>query len=191
MDYVATCPRTYFAHTQPEAFFMQRKMIEDCRRTGSSQAFFGPNNITHEGKNTYWAYLVSRRAFAHSEITRFVNYLGVQDFKIKRFHADQFEKERGSLVILRALVEAKDGEVVCDERARNIESHLKRVKYLDDDVLLAYERLHPTFSLEECEILMALGTMIYGPLNKDLPFAYTLDRLRQTIMTPEHASIGK
>merc|ERR1719510_788680 len=101
---------------------------------------------------------------------------------------DQF-KDR--VVVLRALVDPPQKAKLSKEKIKDMEATMQRLKYLDDDVLLAYERRFPEFTIEQSEILMTLATMIYGPLNKDLPFAFTLEKLQQTIMTPEHAPIGK
>jgi len=192
MNHVLNCPRPYLAHTQPEAFFIHKKMIEDVRATGNAQARVIHNKFTPTDQpNTYWTYLISPNVFAHSEMLRFVNYLGVQKFNIIRFHMDQMKKERGGLVILRALVEEPPTVQMNEETIQYMENTMARLKYIDDDVLLAYERRYPEFTLEQCEVLLSLGTMIYGPLNKDLPFAFTLDRLQQTIMTPEHSVLGK
>lgn len=189
---VLKCPRPYLAHTQPEAFFIHRKMIEKVWETGNAQAHFMRNDFTAtDESSTYWTYLISPNVFAHSEMLRFVNFLGIENFTILRFHMDQMMKERGGLVILRALVQAPPGIEMSDKISRDVERTLSRLKYIDDDVLLAYERRFPEFTLEQCEVLLTLGTMIYGPLNKDLPFAFTLDRLQQTIMTPEHSVLGK
>jgi glutamate dehydrogenase len=192
LDHVASCPRPYLLHTQPEAFFIHKRMIEEVAATGNAKAKFLENQFTPTDQpRTYWMYLISPNVFAHSEMLRFVNYLGIQNFNIIRFHMDQMKEERGVMVILRALVQPPPDVEVTQDFTRNFESTLSRLKYVDDDVLLAYERRFPEFTLEQCEILLTLGTMIYGPLNKDLPFAFTLDRLQQTIMTPEHSVLGK
>merc|ERR1719204_1923026 len=192
LDHVASCPRPYLLHTQPEAFFIHKRMIEEVIATGDAKAKFIENQFTPTDQSrTYWMYLISPNVFAHSEMLRFVNYLGIQNFNIIRFHMDQMKQERGGMVILRALVQPPPDVEVTKDFTRNFESTLARLKYLDDDVLLAYERRFPEFTLEQCEILLTLGTMIYGPLNKDLPFAFTLDRLQQTIMTPEHTQLSR
>merc|ERR1719394_550661 len=103
MEYVSSCPKSYLAHTTPEAFFIHKNMIDAVRKSGNSQSHFRANDETST-RPTYWCYLASPKCYAHSEMLRFVNFLGVQDFKIERFHMDQFMEERGGLVVLRALV---------------------------------------------------------------------------------------
>jgi len=189
IEHCLSCPSTYLAHTQPEAFFIHKEMLHDVRTLKNNRARVISNSFTDtDPYSTYWIYLSSYDVFAHSEMKRFVNYIGVQGFNIRRFHMDQFKDK---VVVLRALVDPPSRAKLSQEKIKEMEATLERLKYLDDDVLLAYERRFPEFSIEQSEILMTLATMIYGPLNKDLPFAFTLEKLQQTIMTPEHSTLGK
>jgi hypothetical protein len=62
-----------------------------------------------------------------------------------------------------------EGMELTDEVCRKFENSIKRLKFLDDLTLMHYEKRYPRFSVQQCEIMTAIGNMIYGVINKDLP----------------------
>jgi len=186
IDYVLSCPSTYVKFTPAKAFFIHKEMVKSVRGTEKCAAKVLQNSFTEDGGA--WAYLVSTDVFPHSEIGRIVDLMAAYDLHIDRFHMDQLP---GNVCILRALInEQGAGADLSTEVMEKIEGQLKRLKFLDHGITQWYEKQHPNIiSLDQAEVVLTLANMIYGPLNKELPYAFTLERLEHTVMMPEHANL--
>jgi len=193
VEYIKQCPSTYVKFTPKEAFYIHKKMVHEVEGTEKCVAKVVKNTFTNEPhlQDSYWFYLVSTDVFAHSEMSRFVNFLAAHGLNIVRFHMDQLP---GNMCILRALISPgvdADGvaKELTEEKTQTLERQMTRLKFLDDAVLQWYERCFPHMKLVQAEIIQTLANMIYGPLNKELPYAFTLERLENTVMMPEHANL--
>jgi len=191
-DHMLSCPYSYLKFTPPKAYFdqlgMMNEVIESQYTRSVGKMVF--NSLSDEG-NTYWAYLCSPQVFSQSEMSRFMDFFGVEGFQIVRFHMDQMGAEDGQLVLSRALLIPPEGMEMTNEKMEELESNLRRLKFLDDHVFQWYEMCHPQWSLIECEVLHCLANLVFGPLNKDLPHAFTLDRLRDNLCMEEHRGLSK
>lgn len=186
-EYIKSCPSSYLEHTPPAVFFIHKELIAQVDEENVVCSLI-PNTFTDD-PGTHWCYVITPNVFAHSEMTRLVNYLGVKGFKIQRFHMNQFREASGGMVVQRLLLKPPKDMELTDDVCRKFECSMRRLKFLDDQTLMHYEKRYPRFTLQQCEIMTAIGNMIYGVINKDLPYAFTLDRLHQVVMMPEHEKI--
>jgi len=189
-EWMLNSPLAYLEKSLIDKIYIHKKMLEQSATPQHAERTLCRMSSSDSEPNKYWFYCVSTNVAVHSEMVRYQNYLGAEGFKVDRLHVDQFDKTDGNRVLTRVLVEAPSGVDMNPERMAMYEREMERLKFLDDSVLLNYEADREDLTLRQCEVLGHLGNMIFCPLNKNYPFAFTLDRLLDTVFMHEHAPLS-
>jgi hypothetical protein len=99
--------------------------------------------------------------------------LKAKNIKIHRAHLDNFLDPKNSndstsyVTMLRLLVSPDPLSTFDSNELNSFMKDIKRTKWLDDEVINMGLFKHPTMGIEKAEVIVALCSMLHGPLSKE------------------------
>merc|ERR1719510_386790 len=185
-EYLRNSPIQYLENTPPERLFNHMKLWRKTIGTDYGACSVVLANDTEE-EGDYWVNACISNVHIHSEVQRFSKYMANLNLRVDRIHLDRIKDPNdGDKAMVRALVTPIGGAKMDVEK---LKVEVPRLKFLDDEVTKWVGKADISYT--EAEVCTSLGNMIFSVVNKEHPYAYTLDRVMRILQFEEHQSIAK
>lgn len=210
-EYLGYCNSNYVRFSQPRRVAAQLALYNTVRGTEgvvvdvehgwesrSDENKLASNSGVPQSMLTIAASNVLAKGFMQKAAT----YLGLNQLNVVRAHLDVVKDPSnsnghsnshgsGHVVMLRILVQPSKEALDAQREFEwsKITGNLKYLKWCDDrPVKLTLQ--HPDLGLSKAEIIYAYGNLLHGVLARKDPFAYSLNRIMETLEHPQHLPLA-
>lgn len=174
-EYFKVIPHAYLKNVRDyRRFLIIRSLYNDVQGTEDVAAhiekFKDPTNLTNEGA---WISIATPNLLPEKMFLLVSRFLKAKNIKIHRAHLDNFLDPKNSndstsyVTMLRLLVSPDPLSTFDSNELSSFMKDIKRTKWLDDEVINMGLFKHPTMGIEKAEVIVALCSMLHGPLSKE------------------------
>lgn len=175
LEYFKVIPHSYLANVRDyRRFLIIRSLYHEVQGTENVAVhvdkFKDPTNSANEGA---WISIATPNLLPEKMLKLVSRYMSSKNMKIRRAHLDNFLDHKNSVgtitsyvTMLRLLVSPDPSQSLDNNELNRFIKDLKRTKWLDDEVINMGLFRHPTMGIEKAEIIVALCSMLHGPLSK-------------------------
>jgi len=173
-EYASRCTPGYVKNSDPRRFLIQRDMYEKVRNSESTAIHIEAAGQT---AGAHWISIAAANTQPEVLLRLSSNILASRKLTVGRSHLDvvrdpenSTEEIAGSVTMLRLLV---NGSLdMGSASTQTLLKDLRRAKWLDDEVIDFGLFKHPHIGTDKAEIIVALCSMLHGPLSKTNAQAY-------------------
>lgn len=173
-EYFKVIPHSYLSSVRDyRRFLIVRSLYNEVKGTEDVAVHIDAFTDPATQETGSWISVATPNILPEKMLQIISHFLKFKNFKIHRAHLDNFLNpdnkiecgSTGYVTMLRLLV-SPDPSVTYDEaELGKFIKDLKRLKWIDDDVIDMGIR-YPTLGLDKAEIIVALCSMLHGPLSK-------------------------
>ena len=198
--YLANCSSDYVSRNrEPSRLLDQMCMYRAV--AGSDDTEVIVEEVTAHGNDNRWLLTIaSGNSQPRLHLGKIANYLGVHGISVRRLYLDLIADETTDhpVMMLRLLVgkpsNSTDAAKLVDETSvseltQHLTQDIKRLKWMDDKVINLADR-HDHISFDQAEIIIALASLVHGPLSKKNRHAFTRTGLFELLEKPENLAVA-
>lgn len=174
-EYFKVIPHAYLNNVRDyRRFLIIRSLYNDVKGTEDVavhiEKFKDPTNATNEGA---WISIATPNLLPEKMFRLVSRFMKAKNVKIHRAHLDNFLDPMNSIdessyvTVLRLLVSPDPLSIFDNKELVSFMKDIKRTKWLDDEVIAMGLFRHPTLGVEKAEVIVALCSMLHGPLSKE------------------------
>ena len=177
-EYYARVSPQYVQTSTPRRFLIQREMFEAVKGTDKTEIHIEKSGqaSTH-GPSGTWVTIASANVSPQDLLQISSNVLANKGLSIDRAHLDTVMDVVGAddssqyVTMLRLLID-DHGALHEEKDLEELRAHMKRAKWLDDEVVELGLKRHPELGIDRAEIITALMSLLHGPLKEIDPQSY-------------------
>jgi len=207
-DYLKLCEPAYVRHSPPQRLMAQRQLYERVRGTEDVRVVFEPH-YSPEGKvQGAWVLLAAANVRPQAMLTKVAMLLTARGLNVERLFLDLVRDPSndmgewcGSVAMIRILIAPAspdslpsgvqpfpgDKHDLDSAPWHELIQDLRRVRWLDSTVLNLALKKRPGLGMARAEVLVALCSMLHGPLSKLNAFAFSRPNLLAVLEDPKYA----
>lgn len=196
-EYYARVSPQYVQTSTPRRFLIQREMFEAVKGSDRTEIHIEKSGqaSTH-GPSGTWITIASANISPHDLLQISSSVLANKSLSIDRAHLDTVMDVVGAddssqyVTMLRLLID-DNGSLNNEEELEELRGHMKRAKWLDDEVVDLGLQRHPELGIDRAEIITALMSLLHGPLKEKDPnnFASTNTMIEMIGTSPHFVSM--
>lgn len=174
----------YALNSSPRRFLIQRDMYERLKGNDGCEVHIEPHapvSIGHSvGENSFWITIGASNVLPEVLLRTSSSILASQKIDVFRCHLDSVSSPGNStpefpgyVTMLRLLVTPMEGSPLASSAPSNdskayaqLKRDLMRAKWLDDAAIEMGLIKYPQMGVEKAEVIIALCSMLHGPLSK-------------------------
>jgi len=192
-SYLAKCSSEYVVRNrEPSRLLDQMCMYRAV--AGSDDTEVSVEEMSAHGTDSRWLLTIaSGNSQPRLHLGKIANYLGVHGMSVRRLYLDLIADDTSDhpVMMLRVLVGKPGNNQATDvpELTQHLTHDIKKLKWMDDKVINLADQ-HEHISFDQAEIIIALASLVHGPLSKNNRHAFTRTGLFELLEKPENLAVA-